>query len=189
MGSWDKNTCDEPTQKQRSSRSAARILKNVPPEYTWAVCSNHGQQAVNNLNSNACLSAGSSAVYNKSLVLMRAIGRATALSEKAGREAALKDIITFVGRSTKRGEMQRRVAAPQRLSVGAVSELCAGLESLCSPRTWTLNIRQKWNEARCAAAPRTPRNKIMFASNGRSLGIRLNLKNHVSAVQRGHLGW
>lgn len=50
---------------------------------------------------------------------------------KAGRKAVLKDIITFVGKSTKRGEMQRRVAAPQRPSVHAVSELFTGVESLC----------------------------------------------------------
>ena len=104
---------------------------------------------------------------------MQAIGRSTALSERQEREAVLKDIITFVGQSTKREEKQRRVAAPQRPSVYAVSELCTGLESLCSPRTCSRHEAEMKQASICRRSC-TLWNKITFTSKGNSLGIQLN---------------
>lgn len=64
-----------PNQRCRDVHTVAvHIFINLQLEYTQTVCSNHGEQTVNNLNSNASLSVGSNTVYNESFVLMQAIG-------------------------------------------------------------------------------------------------------------------
>lgn len=75
-------------------------------------------------------------------MLARGWAQARAVVERQEGKPVFQYIITFVGWSTKREEMQSRVAAPQRLPGYAVSEVCTRLESLCSP--WTaLNTKQK----------------------------------------------
>lgn len=170
-------------QEQRSSYSGSSQSMNLQLEYTQTVCSNHGQQVVNYLNSNASLSVGSTIVYNKKPRINASHRLGYSSFSAAGREAVLKDIITFVGRSTQRGEMQGRVAAPQRPSVCAVSELCTGLESLPPPWTCSQHEAEMKRSSTCGHSC-TLWNKITFTSKSNPPGVHLN---HMIVVQRGNL--
>lgn len=178
--------------KEQGSEIKSREVHKMAVHISWiynlniyTVCSNHSQQAVNNLNYNASLSVGSTTVYNKTLVLMQAIGWLQLVSERQEGKLFSNTSLLLLDRA-QRGDLQRRVAAPQSPSVYAVSELCIGLESLFSPRTCTQHEAETKQASICSHSC-TLWDQITFTSKRKSCRGLTELENHATVVQKGNL--
>lgn len=160
---------------------------NLQLEYIQTVCSNRGQQAVNNLNSNASLSVGSTTVYNKSLVLMQAIGWATAFV--SGRQEGTpfsKTSLLLLDGAQREGNCRDEWQHLKGLRCMWVSEPFTGLESLFSLRTCTQHEAEMKQASICSHSC-TLWNQITFTSKHKSCRDLPELENHVIVVQKGNL--